>query len=60
MVIRVRNEFLRKQGMHQGLLKNQNILPNDNQILDNFMTENEWNFYKRGLIQISRLIGYEL
>jgi CRP-like cAMP-binding protein len=51
MVIRVRNEFLRKQGMHQGLLKNQNILPNDNQILDNFMTENEWNFYKRGLIQ---------
>lgn len=54
-VIRVRNEFLRKMGMHQGLLKNQNILPNDTQILDNFMTENEWNFYKRGLIQeISR------
>merc|ERR1711976_650684 len=50
-VVRIKNDFLNGMKMHKELLRNQSRIPNETEIIQHFIQQNEWNFYKRGLVK---------
>jgi len=50
-VVRIKNDFLAGMKMHAKLIKNQSRIPNQNEIIQHFVQQNEWNFYKKGLVK---------
>ena len=49
-VVRITNGVLQDLKMHDSLMKYQSRIPDEQEIIDHFNQQNEWNFYKKGIV----------
>jgi len=49
-VVRITNGVLQDLKMHDSLMKYQSRIPDQQEIIDHFNQQNEWNFYKKGIV----------
>ena len=54
-VSRLKNDFLRDLGIFDRLLENQSNICNDDEIVEQFLEQNEWNFFKKGFMKVRTL-----